>query len=334
MKARNKYAVWGAVGITSLVAADALLRYAKRRQGSEYRFGASFSAQYARDLGLPWHETLEAMLDDLGVRHLRLMSHWNQIEKQPGVYDFGELDWQMDEAAKRFATVSLCVGIRQPHYPECHEPEWVKLLDKHKRNESLLRFIRTVVERYRYHPALVSWQLENEAWNRNRTFGAACEYDRKRIKQEFSLVKTLDPKHPIIMTLADAYGLPLGKPRPDKWGTSLYMRMHHGHGYIDSAIPAWWYRLRAATIERYLKRPMFIHELQCEPWGPGGTQTLSITEQNKSMTAERMLRHVAFAKETGMREIDLWGAEWWYWRKSVGDESLLEAARSVFTGKA
>ncbi|HSH31776.1 MAG TPA: beta-galactosidase, partial [Candidatus Saccharimonadales bacterium] len=91
-----------------------------------FRFGASFSVKYARDLGLDWRQVLTEALDDIGIRRFRLMSHWDLIEPQPGQYDFGDLDWQMDQVAARDGEVSITIGLRQPHHPECHQPAWAK----------------------------------------------------------------------------------------------------------------------------------------------------------------------------------------------------------------
>lgn len=37
----------------------------------EYRYGMSFNTMYARELGLDWQETYDAILNDLGVRQRR-----------------------------------------------------------------------------------------------------------------------------------------------------------------------------------------------------------------------------------------------------------------------
>jgi hypothetical protein len=70
---------------------------------------------------------------------------------------------------------------------------------------------------------------------------------------------------------------------------------------------------------------MVIHELQAEPWPPNGMeiQNTPIDEQFKSMNAERMKDRIEYGKATGMRSLDLWGAEWWYWLKvKNGDPSV------------
>ena len=77
---------------------------------------------------------------------------------------------------------------------------------------------------------------------------------------------------------------------------------------------------------------MIIHELQAEPWTPNGleiTQT-SLNEQFKSMNAKRMKDRIAYGEATGMRTIDLWGAEWWYWLKvKKGDPSVWNVVKDA-----
>ena len=35
----------------------------------------------------------------------------------------------------------------------------------------------------------------------------------------------------------------------------------------------------------------------------------------KSMNANILQKRIKYGEDTGMRTIDLWGAEWWYWMK-------------------
>ena len=91
-------------------------------------YGVSFSVKYANELGVDWKANFTALLDDMQLRNFRLMSYWDDMEPEPGVFKFDDLDWQMNEAAKRGAKVSLSIGMRQPRWPECHKPDWYKSL--------------------------------------------------------------------------------------------------------------------------------------------------------------------------------------------------------------
>jgi hypothetical protein len=62
---------------------------------------------------------------------------------------------------------------------------------------------------------------------------------------------------------------------------------------------------------------MIIHELQAEPWTPNGKliTEISVDEMYKSMNPKRLKDRIDYGIATGMRTIDLWGAEWWYYMK-------------------
>lgn len=297
------------------------------------RYGVSFSTKYAQELGVDWRKNFTALLDDMGIRRFRLMSYWDLLEAEKGQLDFTDLDWQMDEAHKRGATVSLVVGLRQPRWPECHQPSWYSGLSSKERETALFNFVEAVVQRYSHHPALQSYQLENEALNRHFGTCQAADIDQARLKRQFQFVTKLDPNHPVYMSLSDQHGLPLGSPVPDKYGFSVYRTVWNEkfgpiHSYVTYPTPIWYHRLRAWWIRTFKDRDIFIHELQLEPWGPRATKDLSMEEQNKSMSIDQISANLSFARKIGARDIDLWGGEWWYWRKTVhNDPSIWNAVK-------
>src|SRR5688572_7811104 len=156
-------------------------------------FGVSFSLKQCRNFGIDPHDTLNWLIQDAGFRRFRLMSYWNEHETEQGTYNFKELDWQIDAVAKAGGQVSLCLGARQPRWPENHWPEWAWQASPAVRSSALLQYIETVVNRYKNHPALASYQLENEALL--KAFGQRPEIHRQRLRAEYVLVKRLDPRH-------------------------------------------------------------------------------------------------------------------------------------------
>src|SRR3990167_87609 len=125
-------------------------------------YGVSFSTAHADWIGPGWRETYDALLDDLGVKRLRLNAYWNQIEPREGQYDWRDLDYQMDRAAEKGATVILAIGRKLPRWPECHEPDWAAGRPEAEKRELVLQMLGAVVARYREHQSLMMWQLENE----------------------------------------------------------------------------------------------------------------------------------------------------------------------------
>jgi hypothetical protein len=343
-KVRSRRARWLIKGIAVLLvvilstaswAGFRWLKFIEKHQGEPYKLGVSFSLKYARELGVDWQSTFTALMDEMGVRRLRLMSYWDDIERVRGEYRFEQLDWQFREAEARGAKVSLAIGLRQPRWPECHAPEWAKELERNNYNEwrrELDEFIVAVVNRYKDSPALISWQLENEALN--TAFGICHDHDRQRLEDEFQLVKRHDQRVPVMVSVSNEFGLPLGKPKGDIVGFSVYKRVFENRflkTYFNYPLPARWHGVRAAIVERYLGQPVVIHELQAEPWGPDQTWNLTIEEQNKSMDAKRVKKHADYAMRSGIREMYFWGGEWWYWRKhKLGDPTVWETAKAIF----
>jgi len=298
--------------------------------------GTSFIPAYAESLGLDPKETMDALIDDLGVRHFRLVSYWDQLQPAQGQYDFSLLDWQFQKAEAAGAKISLSLGLRQPRWPECHMPGWVdKNLPPEQMQQALEQFLIATVERYKGSPSLESYQLENEFFLKG--FGLCTDFNRDRLIDEYELVKKTDPYHPVIVARSNnALGMPIGQPQPDKYGISIYRRVWDSkltHRYLQYPFPAWYYAFVAGAQRILTGKDMIIHELQTEAWPPNGKNIpeTSLDEQNKSIDAERMQHVIAFGQATGMREIYLWGSEYWYYRMvKLSDPSLWNVARETF----
>lgn len=291
-------------------------------------FGVSFSIKQCRNFGLDWQSVLRALVSDLGVRRFRLMSYWNEHEPEPGEFDFAKLDKQISMISKSGGVISLCLGARQPRWPENHWPDWAWNLPKSERDTALLQFIETVVTRYSSMPAIISYQLENEALLEQ--FGERPEVDRFRLRKEIDLVTRLDPRRPIIMTTSTSWGIPVRKPIPDSVGFSYYQVLYRDGRYTLSFHRPWVDRLRALAIRLLHNKPSFIHELQAEPWGPANIWDMTLEEQFKSMSLQQMRENIRQATSTRLYPIDLWGAEWWYWLKTKHrDPSFWNAVKEL-----
>lgn len=294
------------------------------------RFGVSFSIKQCRNFGIDPGKTMKWLTDEAGFRRFRLMSYWNEHEKESGKYDFSSLDWQIEQAGKSGCLVTLCLGARQPRWPENHWPEWAWQLSETERTKALLAFIREVVERYKTQDCIVSYQLENEALL--KSFGERPEVNRKRLREEYSLVKALDPTRPVIMSTSTSWGIPARRPVPDMVGFSFYRILYGKQGYSHAFHFPLLDRLRAKSIRVLHRKPSFIHELQLEPWGPAAIWEMSVTEQNRSMSPAHIQKNIALIKKTKLYPVDLWGGEWWYWRlKHVHDPSIWLAVKNVLT---
>lgn len=296
--------------------------YIHKHSKEPLQLGATFIASYASYLGVDPHQTYLAMLQDLGLRQVRLVSYWDQLEPTPGHYDFSELDWEFSTANQYGAKVSLAIGLRQPRWPECHVPNWAQNEPFSKQEPQLYRFMTEVVNHYKNNPALDSYQLENEYFM--SIFGNCKNFDRSRLVHEFNMVKKLDPVHKIIVSRSNNWvGIPVNAPTPDEFGISVYKRVWDAtvtKRYFEYPLPPWFYAFLAGAEELYSGKDMVIHEMQAEPWPPGPIPETSVKEQYKSMDAQRLAERIKYAEDTGMREIYLWGAEWWYYMKVKQDD--------------
>lgn len=214
-------------------------------------------------------------------------------------------------------------------------PPWALHLPKDIWYPQLKDVMKRVVERYRDHPSLVSYQLENEFFL--TVFGECPDFSRERLIDEYDFVKSLDPDTKLIVSRSNnALGLPVGQPTPDEFAVSVYKRVWDKtitKRYFEYPFPAWFYGFLAGAGEIVTGKNMIIHELQAEAWLPEGfnMNTASIEEQNKSLNAQRLRDRFEYGRATGIKTVDLWGVEWWYWRKvHLGDPSLWDVAREQF----
>lgn len=299
------------------------------------QLGVSFIPDYAQSLGLDPQQTMDA-LTGIGVKQFRVVSYWSDGEPAPGQYDFSQLDWEFQKAEAAHAKVVLTVGLRQPRWPECHAPSWVNTAAPVSQWQPQLEtYMQKVIDRYKNSPALESYQLENEYFLKG--FGACTNFSRSRLVSEYNLVKKLDPAHPIIVGRSNnSIGFPTGQPKPDEFSVSVYKRVWDGnfsHRYLEYPQPAWFYGFLAGFQKIFLHRDMVIGELQAEAWPPNGQsiQQTSLAEQNKSLDAKRLKDRFQYGKATGMKQIDMWGAEYWYYRLVIlHDPSLWNVAKQEF----
>jgi hypothetical protein len=291
------------------------------------KFGVSFSLKQCRNFDIDPTETLDWLIYEAGFRRFRLMSYWNEHEKQPGVFDFSLLDAQVAAITAAGGVLTLCLGARQPRWPENHWPDWAWDEAADIRSEHLLRYIRTVVTRYRQQPAVISYQLENEALLDN--FGERSDINVARLRAEYALVKHLDPSRDIIMTTSTSWGIPIHRPIPDIVGLSYYHTLYrHGAYHRSNFVPAL-HRIRALLIRVLHNKPVFVHELQLEPWGPANIWEMPVSEQDKSMSPDQIARNVRLGRQMQATPIDLWGGEWWYWRMRQGDDRIWNAVKAA-----
>ncbi|PIR93355.1 hypothetical protein COT99_01125 [Candidatus Falkowbacteria bacterium CG10_big_fil_rev_8_21_14_0_10_43_10] len=301
---------------------------------SELEYGVTFSPRFIRGMGLNWQAAFTDMLDDLGVKKLRLSAYWDEIEYKQDIFNFDDLDWQVNEAGKKNAEIILAVGGRLPRWPECHFPGWVEELKDSARQEEILDYISKTVERYKVNSSIAAWQVENEPFLPH--FGDCPKLDAKFLDQEIALVRSLDSRPVIVTDSGELSVWFLAASRADIFGTTLYRDTYSSHlgRYIHYPIPPGFFRLKQNLAE-FLSMPkpeeIIVIELQAEPWGPKPYYNLTKEERGRTMNLEKFKEILEYSRQAGFREFYLWGIEWWYWEKEVNGDSLLwEEAKKLF----
>ena len=297
-------------------------------------WGVTFSDKFSKLFqGIDWKKNYEAILDDLGVRRLRLVAYWDLIEPQDDVFNFEDLDWEIKEAEKRQASVILVVGQKTPRWPECHVPPWAGEETEDARNGKFADFLRVVVKRYKDSPSLLYWQVENEPF---LPLGDCPTIKDEVLDKEIKVVREEDSLHRILVTDSGEFGTwyrAVGYG--DVFGTTMYRRVHNKvFGYIDYHLPPSFFLLKEKVI-RWLTgnydKKFIVVELAAEPWLTKQLYETTTKEQFSVFDIDFFRDTVRYAKATGFDEYYLWGAEWWYWLKEEQGNGLFwEEAKGLF----
>ena len=313
--------------------------YQQKHNDEPLKIGATFVPNYSRYFETDPQETLQAMIDDLGIRRFRLVSYWNNHEPQPDQYDFSELDWQFDMIEAAGGEIALSIGLRQPRWPECHGPEWAMAKSVPDWTEDLKEYMGVTIDRYKDRDVLVEYQLENEFLL--TVFGDCPDHSRERLIDEYNYVKTKDDTRPLIVNRSNnaVPSWPVVEPRADKVGAAVYKRVWDKtitKRNYEYPIPPWFYSFLAAGTEITTGTESIIHELQTEAWLAEGLgydmRDAPLDVLYSTFGPDDVATRIKYGVDTGIRDIDLWGVEWWYMLKyQRQNEDMIEAAKQVIT---
>lgn len=317
--------------------------------------GVTYSYPHALWLSDGDSAQAKAMLEQTaqaGIKHFRLEAYWNWIQKDSSdQLDFNDLEWQLEIMEKYGAeTVVLCLGRKVPRWPEYHVPEWAKELSEGEFKHRLMDYIIGVVDHYANDPRITHFQVENEPLF---GFGEGDEFWQKRFKnqklfllEEICLVHWHDAllNRPVIVTDPGDFGNYNDAARnANILGLSYYGIVHNSLGYFPSR---WLYnpffrffignflrgpKFEAKMISRFIgNKPVWLIELQAEPWGPTDNRSLSPAEAAKSMNPELLKKNLEAVKKAGFKgPIFLWGIEWMAWMKDNGHPEIWETVKSL-----
>lgn len=294
------------------------------------RFGVTYSTIYASYLGLDVMKTYRDLIDDLGVRAVRIPVYWSDLEREQGQFDWNQLDQLVKYSEEHQVKLTLALGRKVPRWPECFIPNWAEKLSQDDQQKAVLDMLGAVVRRYKNSPAIERWQLENEPF---LPFGVCQQIREKDLQEEIGFVRALDTR-PIQMT-ASGEMQPWGMTAQlsDVFGISVYrMTWNTVFGYFTYPLSPLFYRSRMAPLDGRGKQTI-VSELQAEPWFPEDYKNQSASYWYSKFTAEDLAENVRFTKETSISEAYFWGVEWWAYLKEHGEDRLWNKAKEFFLMK-
>lgn len=328
----QKILLW--LGAFILIIASCVAWLAATPAPEKITYGMSFNTPYARELGLDWQETYDAILDDLGVRHLRLAAHWPMVEPRDDVYNFTELDYQLERAEAVGAEVVLAVGRRLPRWPECHIPGWAADMTWEEQQSEILEYMEVVMLRYKDHPAITQWQAENEPFLELFAYTHCGDTDEAFFATQVDLMRSLDDSRPIIVTDSGNLGT-WYKPWKygDIFGTSVYVHFWNPElGQFRTVLPPWFYRAKASFMNLVVgQQESVLIELSAEPWLISPIVDTPVEVQFSRMDLDKFEDILVYAEKTHFQRQYLWGAEWWYWLIDKGHPELWQRGKELFT---
>lgn len=306
----------------------------------EPEYGSTFSAKYARELGLDPKEVYEAMLRDLGIKKVRLIAYWDEIEEEEGRLDFSDLDWQIEMSERYGAEVVLAVGRRVPRWPECHVPEWAyEKMDSRNdvaaKADDLKSYITSIVNRYKDRDIITHWQVENESFfTLYAPHICGDTANANLIDEEIALVREIDPTRPIIMT--DSGNLGTWKdafPRGDIFGSTFYVYLMND-GRLRTPLTHNFYKMKKAFWSSvYGDRDVWLIEISVEPYLQKSITSTPVDELADRLSIERVQNILDFARDTGFETQYLWGIEWHYYMMQNGHPEYWDYSRDLFSGR-
>ncbi len=307
--------------------------YFQFQPASKIRWGLNFSIEQASYLGFDWRQMYVEILDDLKPKRLRIMAYWEILEPVPGRFNFGDIDFLLEEAEERNVQAILVLGQKQPRWPECHHPAWYENLTVPEQQAAVLAMLQTAVNHFKPFSSIRAWQVENEPFF---PYGPRCgSVPKDFLKQELALVKSLDAR-PIVVTDSGEKGdwLRTAFAGGEVFGSTMYRQVYHDkkQRYIRYPIPPALYRLKAGIVKTFSNIDEFIGvELQGEPWFATDVFQTPWARQAELMNPRIFSEYVEYARRVGFAENYFWGVEWWYWARAQGHPELWDSAKQILS---
>jgi hypothetical protein len=311
------------VALGSILVIGLLLWSHDTTASGEMVWGVNFSESQAEYLGLDPAATYSAIIKELGAKHIKIHVNWNSTQKDQYTFDFRSLDRMVEEAEDNNVKLVLVIGMKTGRWPECHTPDWFLNVAPEDRQDEVIKYISTLVGRYKSSEAIEFWQVENEPLLQ---FGTCpdwyYDFGTEMLEAEVEAVRALDPGRKIIVSdtgelstwaevaqIGDIVGVTMYRSSWDATEKTFGLNPY-------TFLTPEFYSAKAAYIQSMYQKPVIGIELQAEPWASKGLAEAPLSEQALSMNPELFKENILFAREAGLGGYYFWGAEWWYWMKT------------------
>jgi len=286
--------------------------------------GTTFSAHHLVHLGLPVAESLRTATN-WGFSHIRLGSYWNELEIAPGKFNWKPLLAQLKICEAAHQPVVLTIGCKAPRWPEFYIPDWYSHLDPESEEfvaviEQFLTALLKVVAPF---SCITHWQVENEPYLPIWFEGTRKKLPQSLVQRELALVRAVDDRPCMLTTfgnhcVVDRSLLAL-TPEVAVIGIDLYPKL-----FVRQLFGFPWYAgiTLGALLPRSLRQcqqPIWITELQAEPWEQDDAGYRS--DDPKSMSPNQLEKNLQLAQSLPATETLLWGFEYWLWREQRCNDS-------------
>ncbi len=315
-----------------------------------FELGVNFSHRHAAWLGLDPDALYRALLDDLGVRHLRLSVYWDEVAPTADSLTFEPLRRWLEPLQQRGARALVTLGLKAQRWPEFYPPEWLTRdnplpkgarLDDHPRVVAhLLLMLEWITAFLADYDVIDGWQVENEPFLPSPRHTEGWQFSPDLLRREVDVVREADPRRrPIVVNhssqsaldrrwlaglrLADVVAENVYTRKPNRWPWPRYFNTYA----MWLLAPALGHYARSAAARG---TELWITELQAEPWERRDVKSLT-PEQIDSITPERLRANLELVRRAGARRVYLWGAEWWrYTADRASDHRYWDLGRKLF----
>lgn len=346
---------------TTLVVNAFLNPIPKRKllEGFRPTYGVSYSFEQAGWYGIDPRQGYIDLISNYQFDWVRIPFFWDQMLDSNGNLKIDDLKFAIKESDERNIKVIIALGAKTPYFPEYHWPDKVvqqvafgeKITFNHPVATDILAIDQKVVAALAVYDNIAYWQVENEplVGNVNK-----WKIEPPLVAKEVEVIRNTDPKHrPIILNHA-ATGfydtswhdlLAILKPGDvfavnaffKTKGTDLVTAKIFGReihilwpDHLVWPVHSWlFFSPNFATIKNKVEahgNKLWILEMQAEPYIKKLDEA---DDPYLSFTPKDIIAVDNYLRSFRIESIGLWGSHFWQYQQKHGDDSWINAIKSI-----